>query len=106
MFREIEPGVTQGGEVEVLSSIAPGTTIVARGAAMVTEGVAVQVAGDAPRGGQPEGGAPGKERPVTGKKGPGPQSGNSLQPLQAVRTSAENAASSETPSNPRSEATR
>ena len=106
MFREIEPGVTQGGEVEVLSNIAPGTTIVARGAAMVTDGVAVQVAGEAPRGGQGEGEAPGKQRPVTGKKGPGPSSDNSRQPLQAVRTAAEAAASSEPPTNPRSEATR
>ena len=43
VFREIEPGVTQGDEVEVLSNVQAGMTIVGHGASMVTEGVKVKV---------------------------------------------------------------
>lgn len=106
MFREIEPGITQGNEVEVLANLAPGTTVVARGAAMITEGATIQVAGEAPRGRPGGDPAAGRERPVTGKKGPGPSSNNAQRPLQAVRTAAESAASTEAPMNPRSETTR
>jgi RND family efflux transporter MFP subunit len=42
-FREIEPGIVQGVEVEVRANLSPGTTIVTRGATMLTEGVRVQI---------------------------------------------------------------
>lgn len=43
VFREIEPGVMQGDEVEVLSNLEAGMTIVGQGASMVTEGMKVKV---------------------------------------------------------------
>ncbi|MCL4844740.1 MAG: efflux RND transporter periplasmic adaptor subunit [Bryobacteraceae bacterium] len=66
-FREIEPGVPQGNDVEVLANLPVGTTIVSKGAAMVSEGVNVQISGD--------------DRPVTAQ--PGPQSKNRKEPLRA-----------------------
>lgn len=87
-FREIEPGVTQGNDVEVLANLAAGVTIVSRGAAMVTEGVNVQISGD--------------DRPVTAQ--PGPSSNNLRQPLRADLNAPESLVSNS--SSARSEATR
>lgn len=42
-FREVEPGVIQGANVEVRANLSPGTTIVTRGATMLSEGIRVQV---------------------------------------------------------------
>lgn len=57
VFRAIETGATEGGEVEVLANLSPGTAIVTRGATMLTEGDAIRVAGKeaskGPGGGRP-----------------------------------------------------
>lgn len=45
VFRSIETGLTEGGRVEVLSELRPGTSIIGRGASMITEGDRVVVAG-------------------------------------------------------------
>lgn len=44
VFRPVEPGVSQGDEIEILSSIEPGTDLIGQGASMVTEGVRIRVA--------------------------------------------------------------
>jgi len=46
VFREIEPGVVQGDDVEVLANLQAGTRIVTKGATMLTDGVQVRVAGN------------------------------------------------------------
>lgn len=74
MFRSVEPGVSQGNEVEIVSNLDPGTRIVAQGAAMVSDGITLQFAD--------------KDRPV--KAGPGgPSSENRKQPLRADISPAE-----------------
>ena len=45
VFREIEPGVVHGDELEVLANLQEGTRIVTKGATMLTDGVQVRVAG-------------------------------------------------------------
>ncbi len=51
VFRPIETGLTQGDHVEVLSNLAPGMTLVGRGASMLTEGDRIVVPGrEGPRG--------------------------------------------------------
>ncbi|MCL6505439.1 MAG: efflux RND transporter periplasmic adaptor subunit [Bryobacteraceae bacterium] len=51
VFRPIETGLTQGDHVEVLSNLAPGVTLVGRGASMLTEGDRIVVPGrERPRG--------------------------------------------------------
>ena len=68
MFRGVEPGISQGNEVEILSNLDPGTRIVSQGAAMVSDGITLQFAD--------------QDRPV--KAGPGgPSSENRKQPLRA-----------------------
>jgi membrane fusion protein, multidrug efflux system len=69
-FREIEPGLSQGNDVEVLANLELGTTIISRGAAMVSDGITVQFADE--------------DRPVTAQ--PGPNSTNKKQPLRADST--------------------
>lgn len=49
MFRDIEPGIVQGDDVEVLANLSPGTRIVTKGASMLTDGVQVKVAGSGNR---------------------------------------------------------
>lgn len=100
MFREIEPGINQGNEVEVLANLAPGTQIISRGAAMVNEGVSVQIAGEEPRRDE--------SQPASAKKGkgPGPSSKNQQQPLRADRQPPESVASNEASIAPRSEPSR
>lgn len=56
MFRQIETGITQGNDVEVLANLEPGTTVISRGAAMVSDGATIQITGE--------------ERPVTAQPGP------------------------------------
>ena len=46
IFRTIETGLTQGDDVEVLSQLDPGTTIITRGATMVTDGTQISIAGE------------------------------------------------------------
>ncbi|MCW5983372.1 MAG: efflux RND transporter periplasmic adaptor subunit [Bryobacteraceae bacterium] len=46
-FRPIETGLTQGDYVEVVSALAPGTQIVGRGSAMISEGNRIRVASSA-----------------------------------------------------------
>jgi multidrug efflux pump subunit AcrA (membrane-fusion protein) len=78
LFREVEPGIAQGNDVEILSALAPGTRIVSRGAAMVSDGIQLQFAGE---------GAPVKAK----KSGePGPSSQNRKQPLRADMSGPEN----------------
>ncbi|MEP7365505.1 MAG: efflux RND transporter periplasmic adaptor subunit [Acidobacteriota bacterium] len=48
-FRDIEPGVTQGDDVEVLTNLSPGTRIVTKGSSMLSDGVQVRVAGEGKR---------------------------------------------------------
>lgn len=48
VFRAIETGQTLGGDVEILSGLAPGTTIVLRGASMLREGDEVRVTEQTP----------------------------------------------------------
>jgi RND family efflux transporter MFP subunit len=48
-FRPIEAGMTQGDQVEVLSSLAPGTVLVGKGSTMIAEGDRIRVAGEAGR---------------------------------------------------------
>lgn len=98
VFREVEPGINQGDEVEVLANLPAGTQIVSRGAAMVNEGVTVQIAGEDRR--------PGESQPAAAKKGPGPSSKNQQPPLRADRQAPESVASNETSTAPRSEPTR
>jgi RND family efflux transporter MFP subunit len=54
VFRTIETGISRGNDVEVLANLEAGTTIVTRGATMLTEGDQVQVA------------SPGEGRPAAG----------------------------------------
>jgi hypothetical protein len=42
-FRTVETGVTLGNQVEVLANLAAGTTIVGRGASMLSEGDQIRV---------------------------------------------------------------
>lgn len=44
VFREIEPGVLQGDDVEILANLQAGTRVVTKGATMITDGVQVRVA--------------------------------------------------------------
>ncbi len=46
VFREIEPGVLQGDDVEILANLQAGTRVVTKGATMITDGVQVRVAGE------------------------------------------------------------
>lgn len=50
VFRTIETGLTQGEDVEVLGQLTPGTTIITRGATMLTDGAQIAIAGE--RGGR------------------------------------------------------
>ncbi len=50
-FRPIETGLTQGGKVEVLANLEPGTEIVGQGSAMLSEGDRIRIAGRGRRGG-------------------------------------------------------
>jgi RND family efflux transporter MFP subunit len=98
VFREIEPGINQGNDVEVLANLAAGTQIISRGAAMVNEGVTIEIAGEERRRGE--------SQPAAAKKGPGPSSKKQPQPLSADRQPPESVASNETPNAPRSEPSR
>lgn len=46
-FREVEPGVSQGQDVEVTAHLSPGTTVVTQGVTMLSDGMRVQVVGGA-----------------------------------------------------------
>lgn len=45
-FRPVETGATEGQQIEVTGSLAPGTTIVHRGAAMLSEGDQIRIVGE------------------------------------------------------------
>ncbi len=64
VFRMIETGMTQGGDVEVLAHLESGTTIVARGASMLNEGDQIRVVG----GDGKQRGGEGGEPPPSAKK--------------------------------------
>jgi RND family efflux transporter MFP subunit len=46
-FREVEPGVSQGQDVEVTAHLSPGTTVVTQGVTLLSDGMRVQVVGAA-----------------------------------------------------------
>jgi len=63
-FQPIETGLTQGGKVEVLANLQPGTEIVGQGSAMLSEGDRIRIAGRGRpgRAGGPRGAGRGSER--------------------------------------------
>jgi HlyD family secretion protein len=65
VFRPIETGLTRAEDVEVLANLEPGTTIVGRGATMITEGDRIKAADQSENVGpaaQKEEGGPGVQR--------------------------------------------
>lgn len=79
-FQPIETGLAQGDKVEVLANLAPGTEIVGQGAAMLSEGDRIRIAGRGPRGGP--GGRPAMGGGAERAAGPGdapPQSAGALE---------------------------
>ena len=99
-FRFIETGLTQDTNVEVLSNLAPGTVVVAKGASMLREGDIMKIVAGPGANGEKQGtraeveGAAPKPAPV--QSGGGPTSTRSQAPkpaMQAQRLSGEGAGS-------------
>lgn len=45
VFREVDPGVLQGEEIEIAADLRPGMTVITRGATLVSDGVPVRIVG-------------------------------------------------------------
>lgn len=74
-FRPIETGLTEGGQIEVLGSLQPGTLVVGRGSTMISDGTRINVVeGGEPSpagpGGRSRGGAPAKAQGGPGRPAP------------------------------------
>ena len=77
VFREIETGLTNEDNVEVLANLEPGATIVGRGAAMLEDGDRIRVAGAGAPGRSKEAKSPGTGAATKSGNGPGTAARNS-----------------------------
>ncbi len=77
VFREIETGLTNEDNVEVLANLEPGATIVGRGAAMLEDGDRIRVAGAGAPGRSKEAKSPGTGTATKSGNGPGTAARNS-----------------------------
>ena len=74
-FRPIETGLAEGGQIEVLGNLDPGTLVVGRGSTMISDGARISVVdGGEPSpagpGGRSRGGAPAKAQGGPGRPAP------------------------------------